>query len=79
MRLRAEIAVRRSEHRYVAPTSIAGFYAAAGERELALDWLEKGYQDRDIQMVRIKGSPRWDTLRSDPRFQALLRKMNFPP
>jgi len=78
MRARAELAVRRSQHRYVAPTSIAGFYAAAGEKELALDWLEKGYEQRDMQIVRIKGTPRWDTLRDHPRFQALLKKMNFP-
>ena len=77
MRLRAQLAVRRSQQRYVAPTSIAGFYAAAGEKELALDWLEKAYEERDVQLVRIKG-PKWDILRDHPRFQALLRKMNLP-
>ncbi len=36
------------------------------------------YRAHDTQMVRLKGSPRWDPLRDHPRFKALLRKMNLP-
>jgi len=43
---------RRSQRAYVAPTQVAGLFGAAGEKELALDWLEKDHQQRDTQMVR---------------------------
>ena len=63
---------------------ISGFifaeaYLGLGERDQALTWLERAYEDRDETMVYIKADPRWDALRSEPRFQALLRRMNFPP
>ena len=58
---------------------IAGMYAFAGDKNLALRWLEKAYQDGDSTMVYLKVDPSFDVLRDDPRFQTLLRKMNFPP
>jgi uncharacterized protein YpiB (UPF0302 family) len=54
-------------------------YASAGDKDLAEQWLEKAYQDGDSTMVYLKVDPSFDMLRDDPRFQALLRKMNFPP
>jgi hypothetical protein len=44
---------------------------------LAIDWLEKGYAERDPSLCYI-GMPIWDPLRSHPRIQDLLRKMNLP-
>ena len=41
-------------------------------------WLERAYEEHDQWMVYIKAYPGWDALRSDPRFQALVRRMNFP-
>ena len=41
-------------------------------------WLEKAYREHDGQMYRLKAEPSWDPLRNDPRFQDLLRRMNFP-
>ena len=58
---------------------IARMYAFAGDKDLALRWLEKAYQDGDSTMVYLKVDPSFDVLRDDPRFQTLLRKMNFPP
>ncbi len=78
MRLRADLAVERSRHQYIQPLQIAGFYAAAGEKELAIDWLEKGRQEHEIGIVGLKAARRWDVLRDHPRFKALLRRMNFP-
>jgi TolB-like protein/Tfp pilus assembly protein PilF/predicted Ser/Thr protein kinase len=49
----------------------------AGDRERALQWLERAYDDRDGNMPYI-GMPIYDTLRSDPRFQDLLRRMKLP-
>ena len=58
----------RSKLSYVLPTEIARLYAYAGEKERALDWLEKAYQERDMYMVYLSVDPTWDSLRDDPRF-----------
>jgi hypothetical protein len=43
-----------------------------------LKYLEKGFQERDAGMTYIAVDPIYDPLRSDPRFQSLLRRMNLP-
>jgi TolB-like protein/Tfp pilus assembly protein PilF len=53
-------------------------YASLGEKDKALHWLVKGYEERAPGMAMIKVEPRFDSLRSDPRFQDLLRRMKFP-
>ncbi len=67
------------KRRYVSSYVIAQIYAALGDPSRALQWLDKAYQDRDGQLERLKVDPGFDSLRSDPRFQDLLRRMNFPP
>jgi tetratricopeptide (TPR) repeat protein len=62
-----------------AATEFAERYAALGEKDKALDWLEKGYEEHAPGMALTKVDPHYDSLRSDPRFQDLLRRMNFPP
>jgi tetratricopeptide (TPR) repeat protein len=57
--------------------AIANTYHAAGEYSLAIDWYEKCYEEHDPNMPFI-GVPYLDPLRSYPRFQELLRKMNLP-
>jgi predicted Zn-dependent protease len=58
---------------------IATLYATGGEPDEALELLERAYarHDRD-DLPQLKVDPRLDNLRSNPRFQALLRRMNFP-
>ncbi|MFQ5694366.1 MAG: protein kinase [Terriglobia bacterium] len=57
---------------------IAAVHAALGQKEQAFAWLEKAYGERDSWLVFVKVEPMFDPLRGDPRFQALLRRMNFP-
>jgi hypothetical protein len=73
----AEALIARFQKSYANPYDIATFYLAAGEKSKALDWLEKGYAVRDQDMPYI-GLPVFDGLRDDPRYKALLRKMNLP-
>ncbi|MFQ5724209.1 MAG: protein kinase, partial [Terriglobia bacterium] len=62
----------------VSPTTIALVYAALDDKDQAFAWLEKAYDVRDGGLIWFKEDPRLDPLRDDPRFQDLLRRMNFP-
>jgi tetratricopeptide (TPR) repeat protein len=68
-----------SKKRYVSPYDIAIIYAGLGQKDQALEWLRKAYESRAEGMCNLKTDPRLNDLRSDPRFQELLRLMNFPP
>jgi TolB-like protein/DNA-binding winged helix-turn-helix (wHTH) protein len=57
---------------------IAGAYAGLGDKDRAFRWLDQAYQNRDFFMTFLKSDPTMDPLRSDPRFNALLKKMGFP-
>jgi tetratricopeptide (TPR) repeat protein len=62
---------------YVGPNKFAKIYAALGDTDAAVEWLEKAYQERDgVEMLNVW--PGYDSLRPDPRFAALLRRMKFP-
>jgi hypothetical protein len=67
----------RAATRYVPTYGLAGVYDALGERAKALDLLERSYAERDGLMVFLKVDPKWDKMRSEPRFAELMRKMNF--
>lgn len=67
-----------SKQRYVSPVSIALIYAALGEIDQAFAWLEKADQGHDGILVRLKVDPRFDSLRSDPRFIDLVRRVGLP-
>jgi tetratricopeptide (TPR) repeat protein len=78
LKLIAELKDRARQH-YVSGVLLADAYVGLGEKDQALTWLERAYEDRDQWMVYIKADPRQDPLRPEPRFQTLLRRMNFPP
>jgi hypothetical protein len=68
-----------SKQIYVSPYNIALIYAGLGEMDKALAWLERAFAERSTWMLYLKVDPWLDSLRSEPRFQDLLRRMNFPP
>ncbi len=68
-----------SGQKYVTADGIALIYAGLGEKDQAFAWLEKGYEERSFQMAWLKVEPRWDSLRSDPRYADLLRRMGLKP
>jgi serine/threonine protein kinase len=57
---------------------IARVYARMGKKNEALTWLEKAYAERSGGMVRLRSDPEFDSMRSDPGFVAIVRRMNFP-
>jgi serine/threonine protein kinase/Tfp pilus assembly protein PilF len=69
--------LKLSQARFVSPYNIALIYSALEQRNDALAWLERGYNDRDPRMVFLKIDTKLNNLRSDPRFQDLLRRVGF--
>jgi len=59
------------------PLGIAAGYAASGHKDLAFQWLDKAYAVRSSRLVNLKVEPMFATLRSDPRFQSLVRKIGL--
>ena len=70
------ISARKQE--YISAVSIAFIYAGLGEKDLTFLWLEKGYEEHAFQMQYLNVEPRWDPLRSDPRFSDLVKRVGFP-
>ena len=69
---------RVSQEGYFSPYFIAEIHVALGHKEEALAWLGKAYEARDYFLRWLKIDPRLDPLRSDPSFQALERRLNYP-
>jgi TolB-like protein/DNA-binding winged helix-turn-helix (wHTH) protein/Tfp pilus assembly protein PilF len=67
-----------SKKQYVSPYYVAIVYVGLGKNEVAMDWLEKAYDDHSNGLVFLKVEPELDPLRSNPRFLALQAKLNFP-
>lgn len=68
----------RSETEYILPYGFAIVHAGLGDRDEALRWLDKARQDRNPWFPFMNVDPRLDSLRDDPRFQDLARRMGFP-
>lgn len=69
----------RSTKGFVPPYRIALVYNGLDDKDNAFAWLEKGLNARDPMMTFLKVEPKWNNLRSDPRFKGLLRRMGLPP
>ena len=63
---------------YVPAPSMALAYAGLGDKDQAFAWLEKGYEERAFQMQWLTVEPRWDSLRPDPRFKDLVKRVGLP-
>jgi TolB-like protein/DNA-binding winged helix-turn-helix (wHTH) protein len=64
---------------YIEAFFMAALYNRAGDKQQTLEWLEKAYQDRSPWMPTMKYDPLFDPLRSDPRFNDLLRRVEGAP
>jgi TolB-like protein/DNA-binding winged helix-turn-helix (wHTH) protein/Tfp pilus assembly protein PilF len=69
---------RKSKDSYVSPYILAVVYAGLGDKKNAFLFLEKAYQERSLEISwSLQVDPRFDNLRSDPRFQALLERVGI--
>jgi serine/threonine protein kinase/tetratricopeptide (TPR) repeat protein len=68
----------RSKRRLGSGFDLAGLHVALGDLPSAMASLEHGYEQRDLWLAELKGWPWFDGLAREPRFQTLLRRMNFP-
>ena len=63
---------------YVSSYELAAIYVALGEREQAFQRLERAYKERSFHLINLKVRPDFAPLRSDPRFQELVRRIGLP-
>ena len=69
----------QARERYVNPEAFALVYAGLGNKDKAVEWLKRAIDDRQGLVTFIKSEPMLDNLRSDPRFEDLLRQMGLAP
>jgi len=69
--------LKQAEKGYVPPISLANLYFALGEKDKGFKWLDKAYEERDSTLLEIKGDPGFDSVRSDPRFATMLKKIGL--
>jgi adenylate cyclase len=78
-RAKAEQALRELEglakRQYVSPTALATIYLGLGNKEKCLDWLEKAYEEQDSACWYLKIDQVYDSVRNEPRFQALAEEV----
>jgi TolB-like protein/Flp pilus assembly protein TadD len=66
-----------ARERYVPPYAVALVHAGLGDHEAALAWLERAFQVRDVHLLFLPADPKWDALRTDARFSALIARCGF--
>jgi TolB-like protein/Tfp pilus assembly protein PilF len=69
--------IELSKHGYVSSYDIAEIYARMGEKAQTLTWLEKAYEEHDSGLVSVAVDPLFDSVRSDARFLALLKRLRL--
>jgi TolB-like protein/Tfp pilus assembly protein PilF len=78
MKRAGDVLAARSQRTHVAGIRVARLYAHAGENDLALTWLKKAVDANETPTTHLAVAWDWDSLRPDPRFQTLLRRLNLP-
>jgi TolB-like protein len=76
--IEVSLAQRRAKAEYVSPYGIAALYADLGDKDHAFEWLTTAYRERDGSLSALPTDFQFDSLRSDPRYAELVRKIGFP-
>jgi TolB-like protein/DNA-binding winged helix-turn-helix (wHTH) protein len=64
--------------RHIDPQYIADIYIALGDKDLAFTWLNKAYEDHSPIIIMLNTDPKYNPIRSDPRFADLVRRVRIP-
>lgn len=67
----------QARRQYVSPFYVAQVYAALGNSDKAVDYLEKAFDDRSNSMIFLRVDPEFDSVRSNPRFQMILQRLQL--
>jgi serine/threonine protein kinase len=67
-----------SKRQYVQPSYISLLYSGLGDKDRAIEWLEKAYVNRDDRLIFVITDPMIDNIRSDSRFQEIVRRIGLP-
>ena len=67
-----------AKEQYVPPLAFAVLYSDLKEKDKAFEWLEKAYQERALWLFFLKTDPQFESLRSDPRFTDLVKRIGIP-
>ena len=73
-----DVLIDLGSEQYVRATDVAMIYAALGDADRAIAWLEEAFDARAADLVFLNVAPEFDNLRDDPRFAELVRRMGFP-
>ena len=73
---RLALATEQAKHNYVSPLLFANLESMLGETDQALEWLERGYQERTPGLIYIRVGPTFLRLRSNPRLKDLVRRID---
>jgi TolB-like protein/Tfp pilus assembly protein PilF len=71
--------LRLDRNQPIDPMTIAWPYVGVGDKDQSMAWLEKAYAEHSNELTTLKVCPGYDSLRGDPRFQDLLRRIGFAP
>jgi TolB-like protein/Tfp pilus assembly protein PilF len=77
LKILEEMKQDHSQGRYVAPFAFALVYMGLGDKDQTFEWLNKTFDENPYRLSFLKVNPRFDGLRSDPRFTDLLRRMKL--
>ena len=77
LRQRLVVANEKPKKFYIPPNIRAGIYGLLADKDSAFAWLEKGIEEHDPEMAKLKIEPAYDSLRSDPRFIKILQRLNL--
>jgi serine/threonine protein kinase/tetratricopeptide (TPR) repeat protein len=73
-----ELMIPAAEEQYISPMAFAVLYTDLGEKDKAFEWLEKSFEERNAWLPFLKADPQFESLRSDPRFKDLVRRIGIP-
>jgi len=76
--IEVQLAQIKNNSGYVSPYGIASYYADLGDNEHAFEWLDTAYHQHDSGLLGIRTDPAFDSMRSDPRYAELVRKIGLP-